>query len=135
MKGFSSRNDRQLWICTEYLESANKQDELQKKSQIDNGRTARPILMYVDGSETIQIIDTRNAKRKSHYRDRLDRDLILTCTSPCRPADILSRLPGRSAPLVSQRLDRLVRAGLMMQQDGRYLTLATPWRNLRAPSP
>ena len=106
-----------------------------KKSQIDNGRTARPILMYVDGSETIQIIDTRNAKRKSHYRDRLDRDLILTCTSPCRPADILSRLPGRSAPLVSQRLDRLVRAGLMMQQDGRYLTLATPWRNLRAPSP
>jgi radical SAM superfamily enzyme YgiQ (UPF0313 family) len=105
------------------------------KNETKNRRIEKPILMYVDGGESIQIIDTRNSRRKSYYMDRLDRDLIMTCTRPRRISDILVLLPQASAPMISESLERLVQAQVLMQQDGRYLTLATPWRNPRRESP
>ncbi len=104
------------------------------KSQAKKRRTERPILMYVDGGESVQIIDTRHSRRKSYYLDRLDRDLIVTCTRPCRLADIHSLFPKVATPMVSESINRLVRAKVLIQQDDRYLTLATPWRNPRRES-
>lgn len=87
------------------------------------------MLMYIDGGDTMQIIDTRRSRRKSYYLDRLDRDLIVTCTRPCRLSDILPLLPEAKADRVSESLNRLVQAEVLIQQDDRYLTLAIPWIN------
>ena len=87
------------------------------------------MLMHIDGGDTIQIIDTRRSRRKSYSLDRLDRDLIVTCTHPCRLSDILSLLPEARAAMVSESLSRLVQSEVLIRQDDRYLTLAIPWVN------
>jgi hypothetical protein len=87
------------------------------------------MLMYVDGGDSMQMIDTRHSRRKSYYLDRLDRDVIVACIRPCRFSDVLGRLPEAQATMVSKSLNRLVEAEVLFQQDDRYLTLAIPWRN------
>ena len=99
------------------------------RSQTSKRRPGSRMLMYIDGGDTMQIIDTRRSRRKSSYLDRLDRDLIVTCTRPCRLSDILPLLPEAKAARVSESLNRLVQAEVLIQQDDRYLTLAIPWIN------
>jgi hypothetical protein len=98
-------------------------------SQTEKRLTGRPILMYVDGGDFMQVIDTRRSRSKSYYVGRLDRDLIVMCTRPCRLSDILPLLPEAKADRVSESLNRLVQAEVLIQQDDRYLTLAIPWIN------
>ena len=77
----------------------------------------------------MQIIDTRHSRRKSWYLNGLDRDLVVTCADPRGVSAILSLFPDTEPAAVGETLNRLVRAGVLMRQGDRYLTLAIPWRH------
>jgi radical SAM superfamily enzyme YgiQ (UPF0313 family) len=89
----------------------------------------RPALAYLDGGESIQVIDTRARARRSYRLDRCDRDLVVACARPCRIEDLVAMIPGMAPDLASKRLDRLIEADIVFRQDSRYLSLAVPWRN------
>jgi radical SAM superfamily enzyme YgiQ (UPF0313 family) len=99
------------------------------KQRMTTGASFRPVLAYLDGGESIQVVDTRRRKRKSYWLDRTDRNLMIACARPRRIEDVVALIPGMESAVASERLDRLVDADILFRQDGRYLTLAVPWRN------
>lgn len=89
----------------------------------------RKMLSYIDGGNTMHVMDTRRAGRKSFYLDRRDRDLVLACARPQTLSSLEKMFPGQEADQMAEALERLVHARVMFEQNNRYLTLATPWKN------
>jgi radical SAM superfamily enzyme YgiQ (UPF0313 family) len=94
-------------------------------------RERTPVLVYVDGGETMQIIDTRGVKRRSYCLNKTERDLIVTCLGSRTLPEIVSRLRGMDPERMSGSLNGLVERGIIFRQGERFLTLALPWRNPR----
>jgi ribosomal peptide maturation radical SAM protein 1 len=111
-------------VAPEYLRDINLGIDRWQKRWTDQGK--RPVLVYQRAPDWIQVVDRRDeSQAKAHAFQGVEAAAYELCGDTSTPARVAREL-GAEADEVESVLRRFCELGLMIEEDGRYLSLALP---------